>query len=271
MQLPQAVGDTLSGKRFALIRFNPAQARRISSALEEVSAFSRSLKLDPATPAPRELAPFDLAIVSVAEDAAQGEARTEALLGSGKPVLMIGSREQLLSHGQETMANSTQDFLVEPWEPEDLVLRSYRMLSVVAKPEREPGGGLKEAVAARTKVVVADDDPTTLALVSAVLRNHAIDCEIAHDGGQALELARRHHPAALVLDINMPRLDGFEVLASIRNDSEMRALPVVMLTTRQQETDVLKGFGLGADDYVVKPFNPLELVARLKRLLRSDN
>ena len=72
-------------------------------------------------------------------------------------------------------------------------------------------------------------------------------------------------PHAVVLDVNMPGMDGFQVLAAIRH----AALPVkvIMSTARQNESDVLRGFELGADDYVVKPFNPLELVARLKRLL----
>jgi two-component system alkaline phosphatase synthesis response regulator PhoP len=77
-------------------------------------------------------------------------------------------------------------------------------------------------------------------------------------------MARELIPHAAVLDVNMPGMDGFEILSAIRKDG----LPVrvVMLTARQHESDVLRGFNLGADDYVVKPFNPLELAARLKRL-----
>ena len=72
-------------------------------------------------------------------------------------------------------------------------------------------------------------------------------------------------PQVAVLDVNMPGMDGFEVLAAIR--AEGIPSRVVLLTARQQETDVIRGFTLGADDYVVKPFSPMELVARLKRLL----
>jgi DNA-binding response OmpR family regulator len=70
---------------------------------------------------------------------------------------------------------------------------------------------------------------------------------------------------AVVLDVNMPGLDGFEVLAAVRRE----AIPVrvILLTARQTESDIIRGFSLGADDYIIKPFNPMELVARLKRLL----
>ena len=78
-------------------------------------------------------------------------------------------------------------------------------------------------------------------------------------------MIRELRPQAAVLDVNMPGMDGFEVLAAIRQ----MALPlkVIMLTARQHERDILRGFELGADDYVVKPFNPMELAARLKRFL----
>jgi len=73
------------------------------------------------------------------------------------------------------------------------------------------------------------------------------------------------HPQAAVLDVNMPGMDGYEVLAAIRQ--EQHQIRVLMLTARQQENDILRGFTLGADDYVIKPFSPIELTARLKRLL----
>jgi len=92
-----------------------------------------------------------------------------------------------------------------------------------------------------------------------------MECHTAADGLEAIAAARRLKPQVAVLDVNMPGMDGFEVLAAIR--AEGIPSRVVLLTARQQETDVIRGFTLGADDYVVKPFSPMELVARLKRLL----
>ena len=80
-----------------------------------------------------------------------------------------------------------------------------------------------------------------------------------------IETLRRIKPHAAVLDVNMPGMDGYEVLSAIR--SEALPVRVLLLTARQQENDVIRAFALGADDYVVKPFSPMELVARLKRLL----
>ena len=118
-------------------------------------------------------------------------------------------------------------------------------------------------------MVVADDDLEIDALVAAALENYGIHCQIARHGGEALEMTRRLLPDALVLDINMPRLDGFQVLTALKSAPETRRIPVLLLTARRQEADILRGFGLGAEDYVVKPFNPIELVARLKRLFAS--
>jgi len=118
------------------------------------------------------------------------------------------------------------------------------------------------------KVVIADDDLTIAALVAATLKNHGIRCHIARNGREALELTRAFRPEALVLDINMPRMNGFDVLQALKSDAGLASIPVLLLTARQQEADVLRGFGLGAEDYIVKPFSPLELMARLNRFLR---
>jgi two-component system alkaline phosphatase synthesis response regulator PhoP len=94
-----------------------------------------------------------------------------------------------------------------------------------------------------------------------------MDCHPAANGREALDRIRELRPQAAVLDLNMPGMDGYHVLSAIR--AESLPVKVVLLTARQQENDVIRGFTLGADDYVVKPFSPLELAARLKRLLRK--
>lgn len=152
-----------------------------------------------------------------------------------------------------------------------------RMFDGVAAREVLPAGSADEPSAApaaeraasgarRRDVVLADDDPTVVAIVRATLENDGWRCHLAENGVEALALARRVHPAAVIVDVNMPGRDGFEVLAELRGRRETRDVPVLLLTARHQEIDVLRGFDLGAADYVVKPFNPLELAARLKRL-----
>jgi DNA-binding response OmpR family regulator len=104
-----------------------------------------------------------------------------------------------------------------------------------------------------------------LALVRTALVNFGMECQMADDGPKALDAVRRWRPQAAILDVNMPGMDGYEVLAAMR--AESLPVRVILLTARQQESDIVRGFTLGADDYVVKPFSPLELVARLKRLI----
>jgi len=97
-----------------------------------------------------------------------------------------------------------------------------------------------------------------------------MECFTASEGDHALQLIREQRADAAVLDVIMPNLDGFEVLAAVRNDSGARNLPVLLLSAMQQEADIVRAFGLGANDYVTKPFSPVEVVARLKRLVRSE-
>jgi two-component system response regulator AdeR len=115
-------------------------------------------------------------------------------------------------------------------------------------------------------VLVADDDMTVRLVVRSALENAGIKCRMASTGPEALQILREYRPCAAVLDINMPGMDGYEVLSAAR----LEAIPVrvLLLTARQQEADITRGFTLGADDYLIKPFNPPELVARLRRFLR---
>src|SRR5450759_2454489 len=117
----------------------------------------------------------------------------------------------------------------------------------------------------RVRVLVADDDSTVLALLRTALENSGMECHLVSDGPTALDAARRWRPQAAILDVNMPGMDGYEVLAAMR--AEYLPVRVMLLTARQQHSDIIRGFTLGADDYVVKPFSPMELVARLNRLI----
>jgi len=115
-------------------------------------------------------------------------------------------------------------------------------------------------------VLIADDDPIVRSLLRGTLENYGMSCRMASSGPEALELIRQKLPDAAVLDINMPGMDGYLVLANIREQG--LPLPVLLLTARCHENDISRGFTLGADDYLIKPFNNVELIARLKRLMR---
>lgn len=114
-------------------------------------------------------------------------------------------------------------------------------------------------------ILVADDEKHIVQLIKLYLSNEGYQVETAADGQEALDKARRLRPDLIVLDLMMPRVDGWEVCRRIRKESNV---PVIMLTARTDDVDKIVGLELGADDYVTKPFNPRELVARVKAVLR---
>jgi DNA-binding response OmpR family regulator len=128
-----------------------------------------------------------------------------------------------------------------------------------------PGAGMSEPL-----VLVADDDEDILLLVTTRLRRDGFDIISARSGDEALALVRERRPALAVLDIGMPGLDGVQVLEEIRGDDDLRAMLVVLLTAKAQESDVRRGFDAGADAYVKKPFSPADLSARVRDLLGSS-
>jgi DNA-binding response OmpR family regulator len=117
------------------------------------------------------------------------------------------------------------------------------------------------------KILIAEDSSTVRRLVAARLTADGYEVLEAADGEEALAIARRDHPDLLILDKVMPKLDGFEVVRAMREDPDTRAVPIVMLTERTSEEDVLGGLQLGVEEYMPKPFSPHELSARVRRTL----
>lgn len=117
------------------------------------------------------------------------------------------------------------------------------------------------------KVLVVEDEAGISRTLDAYLRRDGFRTEIAATGTRALSLFRAAQPDLVLLDVMLPELDGFEVLKAIRRESDV---PVIMLTARSEEVDRLVGLGLGADDYVVKPFSFREVMARVKAVLRRS-
>jgi len=115
------------------------------------------------------------------------------------------------------------------------------------------------------RILVADDEPHIRELVRVYLSKEGYEIESAVDGQDAVDKAQRSNPDLIVLDLMMPRLDGFEVTKAIRERSDV---PILMLTVRKEDAIKVTGLELGADDYLTKPFNPKELVARVKAILR---
>lgn len=118
---------------------------------------------------------------------------------------------------------------------------------------------------ARRKVLVVDDEPKVCDLIRAYLDKDGYDVVVTGDGRSAVEKARRQKPDLIVLDLNLPEIDGLEAFRAIRTFSDV---PVIMVTARDDEVDKIVGLQLGADDYMTKPFSPRELSARVGAVLR---
>jgi DNA-binding response OmpR family regulator len=116
-------------------------------------------------------------------------------------------------------------------------------------------------------VLAADDDEDILGMVAFRLELDGYTVVQAHDGEEALELALSERPDLAVLDVMMPKLDGFELTRRLRAEEATRRMPIILLTARAQDADVQQGFELGADDYIRKPFSPDELRARVQSIL----
>ena len=117
-------------------------------------------------------------------------------------------------------------------------------------------------------ILVVDDDPFIARLLEIELRAAGYDVRVANDGARALEAARNDCPELVLADVMMPNMDGFELTRQLRADSRTSAVSVIMLTARGLSADKLEGFSVGVDDYIVKPFDTPELLARIRGVLR---
>lgn len=117
-------------------------------------------------------------------------------------------------------------------------------------------------------ILIVEDDQKTAALVAVYLKREGFQTITASDGQQALDFAEKHAPIFVVLDLMLPKVDGWEICQRIRQRSDV---PILILTAREEEMDRVHGLSIGADDYVVKPFSPRELVARVKAIIRRTH
>jgi CheY-like chemotaxis protein len=250
--------QSLSGKRAALIGFSAAAAEDVTRIIAEAQAFARPFSLD-IDPSADVLKPFELLLVHI-------EAATDSPWYDAEQLTGVMDRSLALGHPSVLLALLTRPHLpyreicIWPSCSEELLLRCVFTLRSGAHAE-------SRTAAANSTIVLADDDPSITTLVRLTLQRSGMTCETASNGGEALVLINKLKPCAAVLDIGMPNIDGFEVLSRIRSNPDLAQTRVILLTGCEQEMDILRGFSLGADDYVTKPFNPMELLMRLKRVV----
>ena len=124
-----------------------------------------------------------------------------------------------------------------------------------------------DLVMAPATVLVVDDDPVILKLLEVNFEMEGFEVVRASDGAMGLERAREVLPDIVILDVMMPRMTGYEVAKALREDAVTAHIPIIFVTARAQSSDVERGIELGVDDYVTKPFDPLDLIARVNALL----
>ncbi len=121
------------------------------------------------------------------------------------------------------------------------------------------------------KVLIVDDEPNIAISVEFLMRREGFEVLVAHDGEEGLARTRSDRPDLVVLDVMMPKLDGFEVCKAIRAEPDLQGVRILMLTAKGRAAEIEKGLSLGADAYIPKPFATRELVAKAKELLGADS
>lgn len=117
------------------------------------------------------------------------------------------------------------------------------------------------------RVLICDDDPVILRLLEVNLELEGYDVLLAHDGAEAVEVARAEQPDLVILDIMMPKLDGYQTCAQLKGDDDTKDIPVIFLSAKAQQADIDKGKQFGVIDYLTKPFDPNDLIEVVERTL----
>jgi len=254
-QVPEDILQALSGRRVALAGLPASETKRLGIALEHARARAVFLDSNHAD-ALGQLEGCDLAAVYIQPGGARTP-WTDPAAPISVPVVFVGNREEILGLDPCVQVLAA-DFLMDAWQPEEAMVR---MGAAIARhrPTAAP------VAAGPIRVLVADGEGGTIEKVWAALRHSGVEVHFATEGMRALDIIRSLRPQAAILGAAMRGLDGYALLDAVR--AESLPVRVLLLAARGHESEVFRALELGAGDYVVTPFSPLELVGRLKRLL----
>ena len=251
--------QALSGKRIALLGFPHSITLELTRVITDADGFTRSLSPQAVAPSSDVLKPFEIILLDIQAAAGTPWLEPETLRSVQDRCIAVSDLPALMR-----LATDTSLAFREYWTcaapAEELLLRCVLGLRAGSQPGRRN-------VPLGSTVVLADDDASVTSIVRRVLERNGLICEIASAGRDALSLIAKVKPCAAILDLEMPTMDGFEILSHMKCMAELAQTRVILLTAREQEADIIRGFSLGADDYVCKPFNPMELTIRLMRVL----
>jgi len=256
----------LSGKTVAVIGFSSEEAALLGSALAAQYCSFLILTHEEAEFKKGSTSGCDLLLMQARREWGEpGVLYPGSALKTKRPALIIGNREALSAVALWTHGGP-REFIPAPWVAEDIIWQAAMQL--VRMEASKVRRGKKTG---RKLVIIGDADTAASTLLHAVLAQEGITCHVAENGVNALTLAKSKQADAVIVDVSLPGLDGFQVLAELKRDPAMSKTVTILLTARQAEADVLRGFGLGVDDYITKPFSPMEVVARLKRFLLRNS
>jgi DNA-binding response OmpR family regulator len=252
---PITIAAELCNTNIGLIGFQPLLATSLAELLESVGAASTSLG-PLAADEVRDLDRCDALLVGVEEEQVP---QVLELVSVRKPWLLIGPEACVRRNGILNLR--ADDVVFAPFAPNELLFRLCRVLQRRMVVHLEPGDSHK------SMVLIAEDDPSMAALLKSVLSVHNLDCHVVTNGRDALSATRQLMPDLVVLDIDMPILNGLDVLRMLREDPGTKCIKVILLTASEELDHVRRGASLHADDYICKPFGHLMLTSRIKKLL----
>jgi two-component system cell cycle response regulator DivK len=260
--VPSGLAQDLASKQIGLIGFSESESIRVRSAFNDVSAVARDLGALSTGLGMDALRTHDLIVLNACTE--EGIRSWDSVCAQPlleRPVLVIASRSALLD-SKLALLERAVDFVLEPWDSEELICRAQKVIRHKASlPQQQTQPRSKPSV------ILADDDPIIHSLLIPMFNKMGIDSYSARDGQEALDTVSHLSPDLLILDISMPKIGGMSVLREIRKVQQNRDVRILMLSARQQRTDISMALASGADDYVIKPFDPEDLILRITRLL----
>jgi DNA-binding response OmpR family regulator len=254
--MDRQIDEWLRLKRIAVIGFDAPEAKTIVEGLRVVGLNTRALDMSEVLPGLNPLLPFDACVVNANRSGAPANMpQTMILIGRKPHVMICDAAAPNQSAFQEH--DAIRDFVMRPINFDELLIR-------IAKVARNSQSQFP-APSARRRALVVDDEEAVSILLSAILEQAGFACQVARNAQQMLELTGKTDFDIVLLDIMMPGTDGFGLLSDLRVSPKTSELPIILVSGKVGEEDILRGFKLGADDYVTKPFNSRELVARVER------
>ncbi len=250
----------LQNKRIGLVACGPMDAA-VTGALQLAQASFAHVDATLVSPGDKELERYHALILRIGDAAGESNwLRPEMLRNNSCPLLLAGESASI--YYRISLQNHADDVIFVPFFPSELIFRLSRLISGV--------GDDRHAAfrSARPCVLVADDDRDIVVYLKSVLQNFDVDAHFVSNGRAALAAARRLLPDLVLLDVGMPLMNGIDVLRALRNDPGTSALVVALLTASADTSDVRNGAELGAVHYILKPFGHLDLIRKLKPLLR---